>query len=71
MSSTIGKKLQLIEKDFNMPVKNRKLSKKSEKETINPDIKRIAIFCTKIRPFNNTNRFLKTFYLISNLRIST
>jgi hypothetical protein len=33
-----------------MPVKKRKMSKKSAKEIINPDIKRITIFCINIRP---------------------
>ena len=47
---TTGKKLQLIKQEFNMPVKNRKLSKKSAKEISNPDIKRITIFGIKIRP---------------------
>jgi hypothetical protein len=58
MSPTIGKKFQFIEKDFNMPVTNLKLSKKSEKEIINPDIKRIAVFCTKIRPGRSASRGL-------------
>jgi hypothetical protein len=39
--------LQLIGKDF---LEKQKLSKKLEKETINPDIKRIIIFSIKIRP---------------------
>jgi hypothetical protein len=39
-----------------MPVKYRKLSKKSAKEIINPDIKRITVFCIKIRPGRSASR---------------
>jgi len=46
----MGKKLKLIKKDFNMPVKKGKKSKKSAKEIIYPDRKRITIFCINIRP---------------------
>jgi hypothetical protein len=51
----------LIKKDFDMPVKKGKMSKKSAKEIINPDIKRIKIFCINIRPgrpINNTSTLL-------------
>jgi len=40
----------LIKKDFDMPVKKGKMPKKSAKEMIYPDNKRIKIFCINNRP---------------------
>jgi hypothetical protein len=50
MGQPIVKKLQFIKKDLNIPVKKGKMPKKSAKEIINPDNKRIKIFCINIRP---------------------
>jgi hypothetical protein len=37
LGQPIGKNLQLIKKDFDMPVRKGKMPKKSVKEMINPD----------------------------------
>jgi hypothetical protein len=46
----------LIKKKFDMPVKKGKMTKKSAKEMINPDNKRITIFCINIRPGRSASR---------------
>ena len=42
--------------NFDMSVKKGKMPKKSAKEMINRDNKRITIFCINIRPGRSTNR---------------
>ena len=41
---TTGKKLQFIKKEFNMPVKNRKLSKNQRKKYLTPILRELQFF---------------------------